>query len=169
MPSTASSACRTARPSTRSAGWHADGVLGGGSAGVALVAAFTLARELTEDDTIVAILPDSGHFYLSTYFSDAWLQANGFAADPAGNTLGTAAAHAILRDVLSVGWAQLEQRDTAWSIALVLEDGLAIGVISRDPLQPVVSEPGDAQGSGEARDRSKKSNSLSRTVPCFTC
>jgi hypothetical protein len=37
-------------------------VLGGGSAGVGLVVAFTLARELTEDDTIVAILPDSGHF-----------------------------------------------------------------------------------------------------------
>lgn len=30
------------------------------------------------------------------------------------------------------GWAQLEQRDSAWSIALILEDGLAIGVISRD-------------------------------------
>jgi hypothetical protein len=97
-----------------------------------------------------------GHSYLSTYASDAWLQANGFAADPAGNTLGTAAAHAIQRDVLSVGWAQLQQRDPAWSIALVPEDGLAIGVISRDPLQPLVSEQGDAQGSGEARDRSKK-------------
>jgi hypothetical protein len=101
--------------------------------------------------------------------NDAWLQANGFAADPAGKTTATAAAHAIQRDVLSVardvtvrdaiallrpllrvggrpapprigagvdaadGWAQLEQRDSAWSIALVLEDGLAIGVISRDP------------------------------------
>lgn len=55
-----------------------EGILAGGSAGVALAAAFELAAELTTDDTIVVILPDSGRAYLSTYFDDDWLHATGF-------------------------------------------------------------------------------------------
>ncbi|MEW2516555.1 PLP-dependent cysteine synthase family protein [Actinacidiphila alni] len=55
-----------------------EGILAGGSSGVALVAAFRVAEDLTEDDTVVVLLPDSGRAYLSTYFNDQWLCANGF-------------------------------------------------------------------------------------------
>ncbi|GAB1332922.1 PLP-dependent cysteine synthase family protein [Streptomyces sennicomposti] len=60
-----------------------EGILAGGSSGVALAAAFRLAEHLTEDDTVVVLLPDSGRSYLSTYFDDAWLTANGFTAPTA--------------------------------------------------------------------------------------
>jgi cystathionine beta-synthase len=57
---------------------RAEGILAGGSSGVALAAALRVAEHLTEDDTVVALLPDSGRAYLSTYFNDRWLTANGF-------------------------------------------------------------------------------------------
>ncbi|MFC1431770.1 PLP-dependent cysteine synthase family protein [Streptacidiphilus sp. N1-3] len=55
-----------------------EGILAGGSSGVALAAALELAEDLTEHDTVVVLLPDSGRAYLSTYFNDSWLAAGGF-------------------------------------------------------------------------------------------
>jgi cystathionine beta-synthase len=57
-----------------------EGILAGGSSGVALAAGLRLAEGLTEDDTVVVLLPDSGRTYLSTYYNDRWLLANGFTA-----------------------------------------------------------------------------------------
>lgn len=59
-----------------------EGILAGGSSGVALAAALRVAEDLTEDDTVVVLLPDSGRAYLSTYFNDRWLAANGFHGGP---------------------------------------------------------------------------------------
>jgi cystathionine beta-synthase len=61
-----------------------EGLLLGGSAGTAIAAALRTAAGLTADDLIVVIAPDSGRGYLSKYFSEPWLLANGFRdADPA--------------------------------------------------------------------------------------
>lgn len=57
-----------------------EGILAGGSSGVALAAAFQIAGRLTADDTVVVLLPDSGRTYLSTYYNDSWLAAGGFTA-----------------------------------------------------------------------------------------
>ncbi|MHA6757590.1 PLP-dependent cysteine synthase family protein [Streptacidiphilus sp. PAMC 29251] len=57
-----------------------EGILAGGSSGVALAGALRVAEGLTEQDTVVVLLPDSGRTYLSTYFNDRWLQTNGFTA-----------------------------------------------------------------------------------------
>jgi cystathionine beta-synthase len=61
-----------------------EGLLAGGSSGVVLAAALREARGLTEDDTVVALLPDSGRAYLSTYFDESWLRDRGFRDEPAG-------------------------------------------------------------------------------------
>ncbi|WFR68732.1 pyridoxal-phosphate dependent enzyme [Curtobacterium flaccumfaciens] len=55
-----------------------EGILAGGSSGVAVAAAHRVAEGLTEEDLIVVLLPDSGRNYLSTYFDPVWLTANGF-------------------------------------------------------------------------------------------
>jgi cystathionine beta-synthase len=55
-----------------------EGLLLGGSAGTAIAAALRTAARLTADDLVVVIAPDSGRGYLSKYFSEAWLLANGF-------------------------------------------------------------------------------------------
>ena len=75
-----------------------EGILAGGSAGVALAAAFEVAEELGEHDVVVVLLPDSGRTYLSTYFNDEWLAATGFAAADASSTVGEHATTATFID-----------------------------------------------------------------------
>lgn len=55
-----------------------EGLLVGGSCGMAVVAALEVARELGPDDVVVVLLPDSGRGYLSKIFSDEWMNDYGF-------------------------------------------------------------------------------------------
>ena len=54
-----------------------EGLLVGGSCGMAVVGAVRIAEE-HPDRLVVVILPDSGRNYLSKIFDDEWLTANGF-------------------------------------------------------------------------------------------
>jgi cystathionine beta-synthase len=56
-----------------------EGLLVGGSSGLAVAAALELAADLTEDDVIVVLLPDGGRGYLGKIFNDTWMQSYGFA------------------------------------------------------------------------------------------
>lgn len=62
-----------------------EGVFCGGSCGLAVAGALKWLRgpgsELTEDDIVVVLLPDSGSRYLSKIFDDAWMRENGFLED----------------------------------------------------------------------------------------
>ena len=55
-----------------------DGIFAGGSSGAAVYAALQLANKLPENKTVVVILSDSGHNYLSKFFNDEWMQEKGF-------------------------------------------------------------------------------------------
>jgi cystathionine beta-synthase len=55
-----------------------EGLLIGGSCGTAVDVALTVAAELTEDDLVVVLLPDSGRGYLSKIFNDEWMMKYGF-------------------------------------------------------------------------------------------
>jgi cystathionine beta-synthase len=63
-----------------------EGILAGESAGMAMVAALQVARELTAEgrssDVVVVILADSGRDYLSKLYNDEWLRANGLLTSP---------------------------------------------------------------------------------------
>jgi len=54
-----------------------EGILVGGSGGMAVVGAVRVAEENPEKLTVV-IVPDSGRSYLSKIFNDEWMAANGF-------------------------------------------------------------------------------------------
>jgi cystathionine beta-synthase len=54
-----------------------EGILVGGSCGMAAEAALQVARE-DSDKLVVVILPDSGRGYLSKIFNDAWMKEHGF-------------------------------------------------------------------------------------------
>jgi cystathionine beta-synthase len=54
-----------------------EGLLVGGSCGMALVAAVRVAAG-RPDDLVVVILPDGGRNYLSKIFDDDWMRAHGF-------------------------------------------------------------------------------------------
>ncbi len=55
-----------------------EGLLIGGSCGTAVAASLELANELTADDLVVVLLPDSGRGYLSRVFNDEWMAGYGF-------------------------------------------------------------------------------------------
>jgi cystathionine beta-synthase len=56
-----------------------EGILAGGSGGLAVHAALQVAGEVQDPEAlIVVILPDGGRSYLSKIYSDAWMQQYGF-------------------------------------------------------------------------------------------
>ena len=55
-----------------------EGLLVGGSCGMAVVAALRVARHAVPDDVIVVLLPDGGRGYLSKIFNDEWMSRYGF-------------------------------------------------------------------------------------------
>jgi cystathionine beta-synthase len=55
-----------------------EGMLVGGSCGMAAVAALTVAAEAGPDDLVVVLLPDGGRGYLSKIFNDDWMADYGF-------------------------------------------------------------------------------------------
>jgi cystathionine beta-synthase len=57
-----------------------EGILVGGSSGMALHAALEVARECGPDEVIVVLFPDTGRNYLSKFFSDEWMRQNGYLA-----------------------------------------------------------------------------------------
>jgi cystathionine beta-synthase len=58
---------------------EAEGILAGGSSGLAVYAAYQVACEIEDPDAMVAvILPDGGRSYLSKIYNDAWMRQYGF-------------------------------------------------------------------------------------------
>jgi cystathionine beta-synthase len=55
-----------------------EGLLVGGSCGMAVVAALEVARRAKPDDVVVVLLPDGGRGYLSKIFNDTWMARYGF-------------------------------------------------------------------------------------------
>ena len=55
-----------------------EGLLVGGSCGMAVVAALEVARRAAPDDVVVVLLPDGGRGYLSKIFNDEWMSRYGF-------------------------------------------------------------------------------------------
>ncbi|MEV0786707.1 cystathionine beta-synthase [Streptomyces sp. NPDC050423] len=58
-----------------------EGLLVGGSCGMAVVGALEVAKRLGPDDVVVVLLPDSGRGYLSKIFNDEWMADYGFLED----------------------------------------------------------------------------------------
>src|SRR3954447_11170512 len=54
-----------------------EGLLVGGSSGMAVVAAIKVAEEAGPDALVVVLLPDGGRGYLSKVFNDAWMSSYG--------------------------------------------------------------------------------------------
>jgi cystathionine beta-synthase len=70
-----------------------EGLLVGGSCGMAVAAALDVARRAEPEDVVVVLLPDGGRGYLSKIFNDEWMARYGF--------LRAATAGATVADVLA--------------------------------------------------------------------
>jgi cystathionine beta-synthase len=64
-----------------------EGLLVGGSCGMAVVAALRAARAAGPDDVVVVLLPDGGRGYLSKIFNDEWMARYGFLSAGTGSTV----------------------------------------------------------------------------------
>ncbi|HWO63470.1 MAG TPA: cystathionine beta-synthase [Umezawaea sp.] len=66
-----------------------EGLLVGGSCGMAAAAALKIAKECGPDAVVVVLLPDGGRGYLSKVFNDQWMSSYGFLPpDSSGATVG---------------------------------------------------------------------------------
>lgn len=64
-----------------------EGLLVGGSSGMAVVAGLRAAKSLPKDAIMVILLPDGGRGYLGKIFNDAWMRSYGFADADAQTTV----------------------------------------------------------------------------------
>ena len=110
-----------------------EGLLVGGSCGLAVAGALRVAAELDPSGLVVVLLPDSGRGYLSKIFNDEWMADYGFLAPPtAGPTVA---------DVLARKGAQLPRlvhvhpdETVGSAIAILREYGVSqMPVVKEEP------------------------------------
>jgi cystathionine beta-synthase len=65
-----------------------EGLLVGGSCGMAVVAALRAAQDLPPEAVVVVLLPDSGRGYMSKIFNDDWMSSYGFMRAAGSQTVG---------------------------------------------------------------------------------
>ena len=65
-----------------------EGLLVGGSSGMAVAAAMKVARGLPADAIMVILLPDGGRGYLNKVFSDSWMSSHGFLKTATSTSVG---------------------------------------------------------------------------------
>jgi cystathionine beta-synthase len=65
-----------------------EGLLVGGSCGMAVVGALRVAQRLGPDDVVVVLLPDGGRGYLGKIFNDRWMASYGFLREDGALTVG---------------------------------------------------------------------------------
>jgi cystathionine beta-synthase len=149
-----------------------EGLLVGGSCGMAVVAALDVAGRLGPDDVVVVLLPDSGRGYLSKVFDDDWLASYGFLSEDSGRTV---------RDVLRAKSGELPQlvhthpnETLAEAIAILREYGVSqMPVVRAEPPVMAAEVAGsvverdlmDALFSGHARLADRVEDHMSAALP----
>lgn len=135
---------------------HKEGLLTGGSCGMACVAALQVAREIDDPQAlIVVILPDGGRSYLSKIYNDAWMTQYGFIERPTSVTVSDVLerkqAGSDIPHLVTVG-AQDEVRDAVallnmhrvsqLPVVSAHDESAVVGSISeRGLLRHVIDEP----------------------------
>jgi cystathionine beta-synthase len=74
-----------------------EGLLVGGSCGMAVVAALEVAEREGPDAVVVVLLPDGGRGYLSKIFNDDWMSSYGFLREPLDGHTDRPSVGAVLR------------------------------------------------------------------------
>ncbi len=128
-----------------------EGLLVGGSAGMAVVAALRVARPLPAGAVVVVLLPDSGRGYLSKIYNDEWMRQNGFLDGPKQAVLVrdvlTAKSHSpsliSIQPGESIGQAIELLKKYDVSQLPVVDDGQVVGSVQEAILLKMVFEGAD--------------------------
>jgi cystathionine beta-synthase len=133
-----------------------EGLLVGGSSGMAVAAALRVARGLPASAVVVVLLPDSGRGYLGKVFSDLWMQSHGFSLDAplSGPAVSDLLAARTQRPLLVVP----PELAAAEALALLTAAGVPAAPVSAHP-EPVLGEV-----SGSVSVRALRAASAAATV-----
>ncbi len=118
-----------------------EGLLVGGSCGLAVEAALRVARDVQDPQAVIAvILPDGGRSYLSKIYNDAWMTQYGFLDRPAEPTVGE-----VLRGKDGPGLISVRPHDRVRdAVALLHEHGVSqLPVVSSHDAAAVVGSVGE--------------------------
>ncbi|MCP2032286.1 cystathionine beta-synthase [Okibacterium sp. HSC-33S16] len=110
-----------------------EGLLVGGSSGMAVVAALKAARSLPADAVVVVVLPDGGRGYLAKIFNDGWMRSHGFLGSASDErTVGDLVRS---KDVSASSLVHARPTDTVSDVAALLSStGLSrVPVLSAQP------------------------------------
>ena len=149
-----------------------EGLLVGGSCGLAVVAALRVAARAEPDDVIVVILPDGGRGYLSKIFNDSWMSDYGFLREQSGPTVADLLA---TRETSLPALVHVHPDETvAQAIALLREyDVSQLPVVQQEPPLMAAEVAGavaerdllDALVSGQAKPGDPVSRHMSPPLP----
>ena len=111
-----------------------EGLLVGGSCGMAVVAALEVAKDAGPNDVIVVLLPDSGRGYLQKVFDDNWMSLFGFTEAQTGHVTWGHKAESFGSPVL----VSHVDDDGDKRHQMLTDASRAVGVVSKQtaPLQP---------------------------------
>jgi len=102
-----------------------EGLLLGGSSGMAVAAALRVAQDLGEDDVVVVIAPDGGRGYLAKIFNDTWMQAQGFSSESGEPAL----VEQVIKDIDPTGLQVLSPQTTLAQAAAALKASPASALV----------------------------------------
>src|SRR5262252_7254574 len=130
-----------------------EGLLTGGSCGLAVVAALRVAAAASPGDVIVVLLPDGGRGYLSKIFNDDWMADYGFLTEQTAEPK-IADVLARKQEGLPVFVHAHPDETVAEAIGSVVERDLLEALVSgrarpQDPVGEHMSPPLPMVGSGE--------------------
>ena len=98
-----------------------EGLLIGGSCGTAVAGAVKLSKNLSKDDLVVVLLPDSGRGYLSKIFNPIWMAKMGFSYE---NQLADETVIQVIesKNSTNVGLVYLNPEETVSSALKIMEE-----------------------------------------------
>lgn len=102
-----------------------EGLLLGGSSGMAVAAALRVAQDLGEDDVVVVIAPDGGRGYLAKIFNDTWMQTQGFSSESGEPAL----VEQVIKDIDPTGLQVLSPQTTLAQAAAALKASPASALV----------------------------------------
>lgn len=102
-----------------------EGLLLGGSSGMAVAAALRVAQDLGEGDVVVVIAPDGGRGYLAKIFNDTWMQAQGFSSESGEPAL----VEQVIKDIDPTGLQVLSPQTTLAQAAAALKASPASALV----------------------------------------
>ncbi|MGP7814349.1 cystathionine beta-synthase [Glutamicibacter soli] len=121
-----------------------EGLLLGGSSGMAVAAALRIAKDLDENDVVVVIAPDGGRGYLAKIYNESWMLTQGFTGEQNSELRRVATALAT-EPVMTIG----PDATLARAAALLRESGADALVVATAQLPARIGEVRGVVGAGQ--------------------